>query len=67
MRRRWHEEQAVTNALALVDALAQTNNAVIAALALWEPDLIRLGLHYLRQGKILGDQSQFSSRSTTVA
>jgi 2-polyprenyl-6-methoxyphenol hydroxylase-like FAD-dependent oxidoreductase len=59
--------KAAANALALADALAQADNDVIAALALWEPDQIRLGLHYLRQGKSLGDRSQFSHPLTTVA
>lgn len=58
--------KAAANALALVAALAQEDNEVAAALTLWEPDQIRLGLHYLRQGKILGDRSQFSHPPTTV-
>ncbi|MGB6177508.1 MAG: hypothetical protein WBF43_14505 [Methylocella sp.] len=51
----------------MVDALAKTNNDVIAASALWEPDQIRLGLHHLRQGNILGDRSQFSHSRATGA
>jgi hypothetical protein len=58
--------KAAANALA-VDALAQTNNDVIAAWALWQPDQIWLGLHHLRQGNILRDRSQFSHSRTTGA
>jgi hypothetical protein len=53
---------AAANALALVDALAKTNNDVIAALAIWQPGPIRLGLHQLRHGDILGDRA--NSRPT---
>jgi 2-polyprenyl-6-methoxyphenol hydroxylase-like FAD-dependent oxidoreductase len=52
--------KAGANALALGHALKAYPNDIDAALKEWEPEQLALGRHLERNGKALGDRSQFS-------
>lgn len=51
--------KAAANAIALVDALIDTNHDVLKALETWEGDQLALGMHLWKSGQALGERSQF--------
>jgi 2-polyprenyl-6-methoxyphenol hydroxylase-like FAD-dependent oxidoreductase len=52
--------KAASNALALVQSLADHDHNVEASLLAWEPGQLALGRYFIDQGRALGTQSQFS-------
>lgn len=52
--------KAASNAIVLVQSLADYDNDVEAALLAWEPGQMILGRYLMEQGRTLGMQSQFS-------
>jgi 2-polyprenyl-6-methoxyphenol hydroxylase-like FAD-dependent oxidoreductase len=51
--------KAAANAIALVDALVDTNHDVPKALEAWEGDQLALGIRLWKSGEALGERSQF--------
>lgn len=51
--------KAAANAIALADALLEQNHHVPQALAIWEPEQLAYGLHLMKHGQSLGENSQF--------
>jgi 2-polyprenyl-6-methoxyphenol hydroxylase-like FAD-dependent oxidoreductase len=51
--------KGAANAIALVDALVDSNHDVPKALEAWEGDQLALGMHLWKSGEALGERSQF--------
>jgi 2-polyprenyl-6-methoxyphenol hydroxylase-like FAD-dependent oxidoreductase len=51
--------KAAANAIALIDALIDSNHDVLKALEAWEGDQLALGMHLWKSGQDLGERSQF--------
>jgi 2-polyprenyl-6-methoxyphenol hydroxylase-like FAD-dependent oxidoreductase len=51
--------KAAANAIALADALTDSNHDVPRALEAWEGDQLALGMHLWKSGQALGERSQF--------
>jgi 2-polyprenyl-6-methoxyphenol hydroxylase-like FAD-dependent oxidoreductase len=51
--------KAAANAIALVDALVDSNHDVPKALKAWEGDQLTRGMHLCKSGQALGERSQF--------
>lgn len=51
--------KAAANAIALIDALIDSNHDVPKALVAWEGDQLALGMHLWKSGQALGERSQF--------
>jgi 2-polyprenyl-6-methoxyphenol hydroxylase-like FAD-dependent oxidoreductase len=51
--------KGAANAIALVDALMDSNHDVPKALEAWEGDQLALGMHLWKSGQDLGERSQF--------
>lgn len=52
--------KAAANAMDLADALVNASHDVAKALQAWEPRQMAVGRHLMQQGRLLGEQSQFS-------
>jgi 2-polyprenyl-6-methoxyphenol hydroxylase-like FAD-dependent oxidoreductase len=51
--------KAAVNAIALADALIDSNHDVPKAMEAWEGDQLALGMHLWKSGQALGERSQF--------
>ena len=51
--------KAAANAIALADALIDSNHDVAKALKTWEGNQLALGIHLWKSGQDLGERSQF--------